>query len=649
MKGKMQAIIDEINKHNYNYYTQDEPTISDSEYDALYDELVSLEKQSGEVLPDSPTQRVGASVRSEFLPYKHKNRLYSLDKCKTFDELADWYAKIEKAIGYQPKLSVELKYDGLTLNTTYENGILVSSATRGNGIVGETITEQAKTINTIPLAINAKDYIEVQGEGIMKLSVLAKYNQNINNIPLKNARNAAAGGIRNIDSRVTASRKLDCICYNVGYSEHIKFKSQEEIHDFLKENGFYVGDYFKVVNTIEEVIEQLKSIESFRDRLDYLIDGAVIKVNDIAARDDIGYTEKFPKWAIAYKFKAEEVTTKLLDVEFNVSRTGKINPLAILEPVDIGGVTVSRATLNNIDDIVRKNIKIGSTVFIRRSNDVIPEILGVASHNDESRDIVFPTVCPVCGSPVEQKNVFMYCTNKESCEKQIISKLEHFVSKGAMEIDGLSEKTIEQLYTCLGVKNYPDLYELKVEDLLTLDSFKDKKSSKIYANIMSSLNVSLDSFIYALGIANIGKKSAMQLADRFNSLDGIVNATKEQLLDIEDFGEIMADGVIEYFNNEDNLNNLKRIKEKGLHLFVEERGTLLKGLKICVTGSLTNFKRSEIESVIKENGGDVMSSVTKKLDLLIVGEDAGSKLKKAKELSITTITEDEFIKKYLNK
>ena len=399
--GRMEELVELLNRYAKEYYEQDNPTVSDAEYDALYDELVMLEKFGGLVLPDSPTRRVGGKPNEGFRQIRHKERLYSLDKTKTVEGVGEWMEKIGN-----PALTLEYKYDGLTLNLSYEGGKLVRACTRGDGEVGEEVTEQVKTIATVPQVIPFKGEIDVSGEGVMPLSSLEAYNRDAK-VPLKNARNGVAGAIRNLDVKETARRRLVFYAYNVGFHKGIEFYSQHEVHDFLKEQGFDVGSYFKVVRSFEEVKKLLEEAAELRPHLDFLIDGMVFKADDFNLRETLGFTERFPRWALAYKFKAEELSTEVLDVLWQVSRTGKLNPLAVLSPVEIGGATVSRATLSNISEIRRKGIRIGDRVFVRRSGDVIPEIMGVAEAVEGARDVEKPTVCPVCGSPVVEKGVFL--------------------------------------------------------------------------------------------------------------------------------------------------------------------------------------------------------------------------------------------------
>ena len=637
---RMHELVEKLNEYAYQYYTLDNPTVSDVEYDRLYDELLALEKQTGIVLDNSPTKRVGDVVLKKFQTVKHLGRLYSLDKCQTKDAMSAWLDKLILANGNKmPLCSLEYKFDGLTINLLYREGKLVRAATRGNGIEGEDVTEQVKTIRCVPLSIAYKDTVEVQGEGIMLLSELKKYNEKEGVTPIKNARNGVAGAIRNLDPKATAEKKLEVICYNVNYIEGKEFKTGEDMIAFLKENKFKVSPFYRLIDNKEDLLQGLDDILSVRPDLDFLIDGAVIKINDLNLRDVYGFTEKFPKWAIAFKFPAEEVTTTLLDVVWQVSRTGKLNPIAVLDPVDLAGVTVSRATLSNISEIRRKDIKINSRVFIRRSNDVIPEITGIAEHTDKSIDVEAPTICPACGSPVEVQGVFIKCTNK-NCAPAIISQMTHFVSREAMDIDGLSEKTLELLYQEGKIQSYADIYSLKEDDLVGLESFKEKKISNVIQAIDNSRNTTLDRLLFAIGIPNIGKKAAKQLAYRFKTLDAARNATKEDLLNLDDFGEIMADGYIDFWKNEKNNQKVDELLGHGLNIEEKEEVVgALTGKIVVLTGSLPTLKRSQAKELIEANGGQTADSISKAVNLVVAGEDAGSKLQKAQKLGIEIIDE----------
>lgn len=638
---RMRELIDKLNDYAYRYYTLDEPIISDKEYDALYDELETLESQTGRREPDSPTNRVGFELLKGFEQYTHKERLYSLSKSQTLQELESWYNKNAVNNGKTLECSVEYKFDGLTVSLSYNNGELIRATTRGNGIVGEIVTNQAKTIRTVPLTIAYKGEIDIQGECIMRLSELEKYN-NSHTVPLKNARNAASGALRNLNPAVTQERRLDFMAYNIGYSPDKAFGSQQEIVEFLNANKFRAKDYFKLVKNFDELKERIEEIENKKSELDYLIDGAVVKINNINIRQELGATVKAPRWAIAFKYEAEEVSTIVKYVIWQVSRTGKVNPLAVLEPVELAGATISRATLNNLDDIKRKDIKINSRVFIRRSNEVIPEILGVAEHYDNSIPIEPPTHCPSCGTQLIKDGVFVYCPNRESCGAINISKMEHFASKDAMDIEGLSSRTIEQLFGLGYLKNIDDIYSLTESVLLTAEGFKDKKANNIIRAINKSKNVSLPNFIYALGVNNIGKKSAMQLAERYKTLDNLLDCKYEELILIDDFGDIMAKGVEEFFHEKNNVALIERLIEKGVNVQqVQEYNGVFKGYNICFTGAM-EMPRSKAKELVISNGGSVSESVSKSVNLVVAGEDAGSKLAKAEKLGIKVISEADF-------
>ena len=511
----MQEIVKQLNQWAYEYYVLDKPTVADTQYDALYDQLVLLEKQTGVVLPDSPTHRVGGEPLKNFVQHKHLKRLYSLDKVQSFGELQEWMQKVNKAVG-EVEFTVELKYDGLTINVTYEDGNFAGAATRGNGIVGEDVTEQVKTIKTVPLSIPFKGECELQGEGIMRLSALEKYNREHPEDILKNARNAAAGAIRNLDPKVTAQRNLDVVFYSNGYEEGLQVHSQTQLVKFLQENGMLTNYVFKRAKTFEEVKAVINYIGEKRSSFDFLIDGVVIKINDFAVREKLGYTDKFPKWAIAYKFDAEQVTTKLNQVEWQVGRTGKLTPIGKLDAVELCGATIRRATLNNFGDILRKKLKTNALVFVRRSNDVIPEVLGAAEEGGE--EIVKPTVCPACGFPLQEVGANLYCVNAENCRPQIVARLSHYCEKGACDIEGLSDKTVNLMVDKLDVRSVADLYRLTKERLLTLEGFKDKKAQNVVDAVEKSKNVALPQFIYALGLDNVGIVTAKDLAAMFGSV-----------------------------------------------------------------------------------------------------------------------------------
>ena len=636
----MQQMVQQLNKWAYEYYVLDNPSVADTVYDALYDQLVLLEKQTGIVLPDSPTHRVGGETLKEFSQHKHLKRLYSLDKVQSFGELSQWMEKVQKQLG-NVQFSLELKYDGLTINVTYDQGKFVGAATRGKGIVGEDVTEQVKTIKTVPLSIPYTGLCEIQGEGIMKLSNLEKYNKKHPNDQLKNARNGVAGAIRNLNPKVTAERNLDVVFYSLGYSEGMQIGSQSQLVDFLKSCQMLTSNQFAIVETFEQAKAQIEKIGQMRPHFDFLIDGVVVKVNDFELREQLGYTDKFPKWAVAFKFDAEQVATTLLDVDWQVGRTGKLTPVGLLEPVDLCGATISRATLNNFGDITRKNLHKNALVFVRRSNDVIPEVLGSAEQGGVA--IEKPTHCPACGSQLQEVGAHLFCTNAENCRPQIVARISHYCSKNACDIDGLSDKTVEQLVDSLGISSVADLYTLTTEQLLTLEGFKQRKANNIVSAIDKSKSVNLERFIYALGLDNVGSVTAKDLATKYGSVDALSQASKESLLEIDGIGEIVAEGIVQYFQEQQNVEIVQKLQNIGIAPQLSETKVgVFTGKKIVLTGSLQNYTRSQATKLIVENGGEVSSSVSKSVNLVLAGAEAGSKLSKAHALGIDVITEEQF-------
>ena len=637
----MEELVKQLNKFAYEYYVLDNPTISDKEYDKLYDELVALEKSTGKVLFDSPTKRVGGQPISSFKKHKHIERLYSLDKTTDFDGLTAFESRINKE-GKQIYYTVEYKFDGLTICITYEDGKFVCASTRGNGVEGEDVTAQVLTIKSFPLTIDYKGKIEVQGEAIMRLSTLEEYNKKATE-PLKNARNAVAGAIRNLDPKVTAERKVEIMFYNVNYIEDGELKSQVECVEFLKKNGFKVHPYFALCKSIEEVKLEIQKIDESRKNLDVLTDGAVVKVNDFAIREQLGATDKFPRWAIAFKFEAEEVTTILEDVKWQVGRTGKLTPLGLLQPTELAGATVRKATLNNFGDVKRKGVMIGARVLVRRSNEVIPEILGTTEIYPHCKEVVKPEICPYCGSTLLEVGANLFCPN-ENCKPRVIAKLTNFASKGGMNVEGFSEKTAELLFEEFGVKDFSELYTLDKEKVGALEGYKEAKTSNLFNAIEQSKNVNFANFIFALGIENVGKKTAGDFARNFETIDDLIKADKEKLLSIPDVGEVVADGIIDYFKNEKNLEEIQKLFSLGVNVINKQvaRGGVFDGEKVVLTGTLQEFKRDEASKIIEELGGEVVGSVSKKTTIVLAGESAGSKLDKAKALGIKIIDEETF-------
>lgn len=633
MEMTMEEMVETLNRWAYEYYVLDAPSVSDQHYDALYDRLTALEKKEGRVLPDSPTRRIGGEPLKNFEKYNHLEKSYSLDKVQSFNELEAWVTKIKTAYP-GVVFTVEYKYDGLSLSITYENGLLIRAVTRGNGVTGEVVTRQVETINSVPLSIEYKELIEVRGEGYMKRSSLAAYNEKHADEPLKNTRNGVAGAIRNLDPSVTAGRKLDMVFYSLGYNT-LKLRSQTELNEFLKENRFATNGVFRRCENHEEIRAVIEEIGRTRDALDFDIDGVVIKTDDFALREELGYTEKFPRWAVAFKFEAEEVVTKLLKVTWMPGRTGKVTPIGHLKPVELCGATISRATLNNIGDIRKKSLKTNSDVYVRRSNDVIPEVLGLAEEGEESEEIKAPEVCPVCGTPLIERGALLYCPNRNGCSEQIVARLELYCSKDGADIEGLSEKTLKLFYEKLGVISPDGLYALKTSQLMELEGFKEKKAAKITDSIEKSKEMSLPAFLYALGIENVGTKTAADLAERYGSLEKIMQASVEELTAIEDIGEVVAGSIKDYFSDAENVKMIGRLLAAGVKpIYSEKKEGIFSGMKFVLTGELEGLVRSEAKKLIEEEGGEVMSSVTKNTDIVVAGENAGAKLEKALKLNV---------------
>ncbi|RQD69184.1 MAG: NAD-dependent DNA ligase LigA [Tindallia sp. MSAO_Bac2] len=639
---KIHQLVKQLNHYRYHYYALDRPQVSDQEYDELYDRLEKLEEENNYRLPDSPTQRIGDEPLKSFQSHRHLQPLWSLDKVKNPQELKNWEQRLRKNLSdSQETVSyiLEYKYDGLTVNLTYQDGYLVQAATRGNGETGEAILPQVKTINSVPLSIPFKGTLEVQGEGLMRLSTFEAYNRQAEE-PLKNPRNGAAGALRNLNPKVTATRKLDMLCYQTGYCDGKSFDNHEEMLSFLRKNYFPVSNEIYRAKNLDEAIDQIQKMEKAIPSLDFMVDGVVIKVNQIALREELGYTQKFPRWAVAYKFEAQEVTTVLEEVIWQVGRTGKLTPAAVLEPVEVGGVTVQRATLNNWEDIQRKNLRLGVKVWLRRSNDVIPEIMGRVEEKTPGEPIPKPEKCPACHTELVEKGAHIFCPNSLFCKPQLIYKLAHFSSRDAMDIDGFSEKTAEQLYEELELTSIQQLYDLKKEDLLKLEGFKEKRADNLLNAIEKSKDCTLDRFLFALGIPNVGRRTAGDLARYFGSIESLRKATVEDLVLLPDVGEIVAEGIVTFFNDRRILEAIQSlmdmgVKPKPLYEEAAMQNSPFAGKTVVVTGKLTAFSRQEAKEKLEKLGAKVSESVSAKTDILIYGEDAGSKLNKAQKLKET--------------
>ena len=645
LQSRQKQLTELLNNYAYHYYVLEKPIVADYDYDVLYDELLEIEKTTGIILSDSPTQRVGGEVLKGFNKVEHTVKLYSLNKCNDNAGIEKFVEDVKKVVK-NPKFVVEYKFDGLRIIAKYKNGELVQASTRGNGLVGEDVTAQVKTIKSVPLKIDYKGELLVAGEGVITLQNLEKYNKTAEE-KLKNARNAVAGAIRNLDPKVTAKRNLDVVFYDIiSIEDNNIISSQEDVYNFLKTNKFLTGKLFEVCENASQIEEVATRVDKVKAKLDILIDGLVIKLNNVKSRDELGFTAKFPKWAIAYKFAPQELTSTLRKVEWNVGRTGKVTPIAHIDPIELAGATVSRATLNNYDDILRKKVKLNSLVFVRRSNEVIPEILGVAQENENSMIIEKPTNCPCCGESLKEVGPNVFCTN-EFCPDKVVNKLSHFATRNCMNIEGLSDKIIKTLYDNCGVKKFSDLYKLKAEDLIGLEGFKDKKINNLLTSIEKSKNPNLNNFIDALGIDGVGEKTAKDLAKKFACLQNLKNASLSELVAIQDVGEIIAQNIYEYFNNQSNLAEIEELNSLGVIPNETQQKTFdtanpLYGKKVVLTGTLENYKRNEATTIIENFGGEVVSSVSKNTDLVLAGSDAGSKLTKAQNLGVKVITEQEF-------
>lgn len=648
---KIEELIKKLNEYSYAYYVLDNPVVEDYEYDKLYDELKSLEKETGIVKKDSPTQRVGDVILDKFEKSTHRVRMWSLDKVTNFEDLRAWHIKnikVSEENGLsKPTYIVMQKFDGASINLTYENGDFIKASTRGTGEIGENVTSQAKTIKSIPLSIKDTSLLEIRGETIMTKEEFERYNKE-SDTPLKNLRNGASGALRNLNVQETKKRNLTTYIFDVGYFKGNKFSTYLEMMKFLEENKFKCPEY-KHCETIDEVYEEIERIGSIREDLNYDIDGVVVSLNELDLREILGYTVKHPKFSMAYKFEAEEAITKLIGVEWNVGRSGRVSPTAILEPVDVSGITIKRATLNNVDDIKRKNVKLNSDVLIRRSNDVIPEIIK-GLDDGEGEEITIPNRCPSCNSELSQDGVHIYCTNSISCKPQIVKAIVHYASRDAMNIEGFSDKLSEQFYEKLHVKRISDLYKITMDQLLSLEKFKEKRASNILGSINKSKTCHLYNFIYALGIKNVGLKTSKDIVSEFKTLDKIINIKKEELDSIYGIGDVIVEDIIKFFRNDDVIEEINNLLNLGITFIEEEESSIgdneFSGKTVVVTGTLEKFTRKEIKALLEKLGAKTSESVSKKTNYVIYGESAGSKLKRANELGVPTLSEQEFSEIY---
>ena len=656
---RIKKLREEINYHNYRYYVLDSPVISDEEYDALMHELKELEERYPETItPDSPTQRIGAPPSEKFRTVPHHVPMLSLDDAFTPEEIREFDTRVKKFLGidHEIEYTLEPKMDGLAVELVYEKGVFVLGSTRGDGYNGEDVTNNLRTIPSIPLKLLSMhepvpDLLETRGEVYMEKEAFKRLNEEREKQGLPtfaNPRNAAAGSLRQLDPKVTASRPLNIFCYGIGRVEGRSFKTQWEILQTLKRWGLRVNPLIKRITGIEKAIKYHEYLASIRQELNYEIDGMVIKVNNVELQNRLGTKARSPRWAIAYKFEAAQSVTRIIDIILSVGRTGAVTPVAIMEPVRVGGVTIRRATLHNEDEIRRKDIRIGDWVIVRRAGDVIPEVVKPLKERrtGKERPFVMPKYCPVCGSPLVKKpgEAIYRCPNPE-CFPRLAKKIAHFVSKPAMDIEGLGPKVVEQLITAGIIRDIPDLYKIRKEDLLSLEGFAEKSAQNLLEAIERSKNTTLPRFIFALGIRHVGEVTAQVLAKHFKSLERLMNATVDELEAIPGIGPEVAKSIYQWFQDKKNQELIRSLLEAGITVepMEAEKRLPLEGKSFVFTGGLKSMKRSEAKKLVMSLGGEVQSTVGKNTDFVVVGENPGSKLKKARQLGIKTIGEDEFL------
>ncbi|PKK86161.1 MAG: DNA ligase (NAD(+)) LigA [Thermoplasmata archaeon HGW-Thermoplasmata-1] len=652
LRRRAELLRKEIEEHNYRYYVLDSPTISDYEYDMLLKELERLEKgHPGLATPDSPTQRVGGAPVSEFAEVSHRIPMTSLDNTYNPDELREFHARVIKAVG-EVEYVVEPKIDGLGVSLVYENGVLLCGATRGDGRTGEDVTSNLRTIRSIPLRLRGgKEQIgeiEVRGEVYLPIGKFKSVNEERgkNGEPVfANPRNAAAGSIRQLNPKIAASRGLDIFTYTLADLRGDFPKTHYESLELMKELGFRINPLIRKCSGMDEVLSRCRELEEMRDSLDYEIDGAVIKVDSFELQKKLGLTSKHPRWAVAYKFAARNRTTKLLDIEIQVGRTGKITPVAILEPVNIGGVTVSRATLHNAEEVERKDVRIGDTVMVERSGDVIPQVVRPLPEMRSGNEphFVMPGACPECGKPLSKPvgEVDTRCTNN-SCPARILWRLKHFASRDSLDIEGLGPQTIIQLLDKGLIEDIADIFELKRQDLLKLEGFKEKSAGNLISSIEKSRNAELARLLNGLGIREVGRFTAQLLSSRYKTLEALSSATEEELAGIAGIGPKTAASIATYFASDENVALLKKLSDLGVSARKGTCGGRLAGRKFLFTGSLESISRGDAEKLVTSQGGIVASGVSKDVDYVVAGSDPGSKYEKAKELGIEIIGESEF-------
>lgn len=651
VKQEYEALVKQVKYHNHLYYDKDAPELSDYEYDVLTRRLKQLEQQFPELISeDSPTQKVGGAVSTKFDKVQHAVRMESLQDVFDMDEVRDFDRRVREA-GLQPSYVVECKIDGLSVSLEYQDGIFVRGSTRGDGDVGEDVTENLATITAIPKKLsNAPRFLEVRGEVYMPRDAferLAKEQEESGRQVFKNPRNAAAGSLRQKDAAITAARGLSIFVFNVQQVEGHTLTGHQESLDYLKEMGFPVSPRYSRFENVEDVLREIEAIGTLRGTLPYDIDGAVVKVDDFEQRRRLGSTAKYPRWAVAFKYPPEEKDTVLKEIEVSVGRTGVLTPTAVFEPILLAGTTVSRAILHNEDFIREMDIRIGDTIRVRKAGDIIPEVVCVVRHEENAQPFVMPSHCPSCGAPVsrEQDEAALRCVNPE-CPAQALRNLIHFASRAAMDIEGLGQAVAAQLVEKGYVQSAADLYTLSFEQLLTLDKFKEKSAQNLLDAIEASKKNNLDKLLFGLGIRNIGAKAAAQLAQRFKSMQALRQASQEELEEIDGFGGVMVQSVLDFFAKDGTKDLLTRLEEAGVNMLYEgeEKGDRLAGMTFVVTGTLAGMSRTQAEEMITQNGGKASSSVSKKTSYVLAGEAAGSKLTKAQALGIPVINEEEFLK-----
>ena len=648
-KSRINELCEIIEYHNNLYYNNDAPEISDYEYDMLLRELEKLENDFPELKrADSPTNRVGGSAGEKFSPVAHAVPMESLHDSFSNEELYDFDRRVREA-REDVVYIVEPKFDGLSVSCEYRNGVFVRGSTRGDGVTGEDVTSNLMTIKSLPKRIpNAPSFLEVRGEVYMSFKSfeeLIRRQEENEEKPAKNPRNAAAGSLRQKNARITAERKLDIFVFNIQQVEGVEITSHRQGLDYLAELGFPTS-FYKVCDTMDEVIGEIKRIGDNRGEYDYAIDGAVVKVDDYGTRELLGSTAKYPRWAEAYKYPPEEKPTKLIDIEINVGRTGVLTPVGIFEPVFLAGTTVSRATLHNIDFIREKDVRIGDTVMLRKAGEIIPEVISVSEHAENAVPFEFPKLCPSCGSPVSRDDeAAIRCTNTD-CPAQLMRHLIHFVSRDAMDIEGLGPAVLEQLTREELIHSPADIYRLTAERIASLDRKAEKSANNLIAAIEKSKDNELYRLIFALGIRNIGLKAAKLICENFVTIDDIMKASSSDFEKIEGFGSVMAQSLENYFSLESTVSLIEDLKALGLKMKPspqKQKGGVFEGKTFVLTGTLPTMKRSEAAKLIEQNGGKTSSSVSKKTDFVLAGVEAGSKLTKAQQLGITIISEEEFL------